>query len=76
MMGWVDAGLVLLKPASPLRRKLFTMLAILEASPSYTRDFLSRPFPPYHLLRLAVVCVRAVGRSTAGVAILKLTGNA
>lgn len=55
IMGVYDAGLAILQPQSPLRRRIFIMLAILEANPKYTSYFLSTSYPKWHLLKLPFV---------------------
>ncbi|WP_010182801.1 hypothetical protein [Aquimarina agarilytica] len=70
-MATVDAGLAILKPSSLVRRKLFTMLAILEASPNYTSHFFSKEYSWSYYFKLLYVGVRAVCRTIAGVFIVK-----
>ena len=65
-MACIDAGLALKEPNNNARRKLFTMLAILEASPNYTAYFLSRNFSFFFLLKIAAVGCRAVIRAMIG----------
>ena len=38
-LGWVDAGLALSNPYSPVRHRIYLMLAVLEASPAHARRF-------------------------------------
>ena len=54
----IDAGLALTRPASPIRKKIYLMLAILEASPRHGQYFLPRAF----------------GRAYGGIIFLKLIG--
>jgi hypothetical protein len=65
-MALIDAGLALREPQSQVRRKLFTMLAILEASPNYTSYFLSREFSCFYLFRVGFAGIRACWRALAG----------
>lgn len=69
-MACIDAGLALKDPNNNVRRKLFTMLAILEASPNYTFYFLSRNFSFFYLFKLGAVGLRAVVRAMAGIIIV------
>jgi len=70
----VDGGLALLQPTSPLRRKIFVMLAILEASPAYTAYFLSRDFSPFYLLKVGWAAVRGGARGLIGILLVKAAG--
>lgn len=65
-MGCIDAGLALKDPNNNTRRKLFTMLAILEASPNYTNYFLPKKFSFLYIFKLTVVGTRAVIRAFLG----------
>jgi hypothetical protein len=61
-MACIDAGLAL--------RKLFTMLAILEASPNYTSYFLSQNFSFFYVFKLFFVGLRAILRAIIGLIIV------
>ena len=50
----IDTVLAFKDPQHPARRRIFTMLAILEASPAFSADFLPRPLSRLHLLRVVV----------------------
>lgn len=69
-MACIDGGLALKDPNNKVRRKLFTMLAILEASPNYTAYFLSRNFSFLYLLKLFFIGIRAVLRATIGLIVI------
>ena len=69
-MACIDAALALKEPNNNVRRKLFTMLAILEASPNYTTYFLSRNFSPFYIIKIGLVGIRAVFRATIGMFII------
>lgn len=69
-MACIDAGLAFKDPNNNARRKLFTMLAILEASPNYTKYFLSRNFSFFYLFKIGMVGIRAVCRAMIGVLIV------
>jgi hypothetical protein len=66
-MACIDAGLALKDPGNNARRKLFTMLAILEASPAYASDFLSRDFSFFYLFKVGFAGIRAVCRAMFGI---------
>ena len=70
-MACIDAGLALKEPNNNVRRKIFTMLAILEASPNYTPYFLSRSYSFFYVFKLTVVGIRAVFRAVTGILIVK-----
>ena len=70
-MAIIDAGLAILKPSSLVRRKLFTMLAILEASSNYTSEFFSKEYSFSYYFKLLFIGVRAVFRTMVGVFIVK-----
>jgi hypothetical protein len=69
-MALIDAGLAFRDPLNPARRKLFTMLAILEASPNYTSFFLSQDQSFFYLFRVGWAGCRAVLKALAGVIIV------
>jgi hypothetical protein len=70
-MGCIDAALALKDPNNSTRRKLFTMLAILEASPTYTAYFFSRKFSIFYLFKIGLVGIRAVLRAMIGIFIIR-----
>ena len=70
-MASVDAALALKEPNNNVRRKLFTMLAILEASPNYTSYFLSKNYSRFYLFKLIGVGIRSIWRAMVGVIIVK-----
>ena len=69
-MACIDAGLAFKDPNNNVRRKLFTMLAILEASPNYTEYFLSRNFSFFYLFKIGAVGMRAIFRAMIGIMIV------
>ncbi len=70
-MATIDAGLALIKPTSLVRRKLFTMLAILEASPNYTSYFIPQEYNFSYYFKLAFTSFRAVFRAVVGFFLVK-----
>ena len=70
-MASVDAALALKEPNNNVRRKLFIMLAILEASPNYTSYFLSKNYSRFYLFKLIGVGIRSVWRAMVGIIIVK-----
>ncbi|WP_025666539.1 hypothetical protein [Aquimarina megaterium] len=69
-MACIDGGLAIKDPNNIVRRKIFTMLAILEASPNYTMFFLSQRYSFFYFFRLGMVGFRAVFRALFGVIII------
>lgn len=68
-LGLVDAGLALTEPYSPVRHRLYLMLAVLEASPAHVARFVAQDRPP--VLAVAALGFRgtlAALRAVAGVA--------
>ncbi len=71
-MACIDAGLALLQPTSNVRRKIFTMLAILETSPNYTDYFFSKKFSFFYMFKIGLVSFRAIIRAIFGVVLIKI----
>jgi len=69
---FIDAGLAMIKPHSAIRRKIYTMLALLETSPDYCEFFLSRAFHRFYWVKVMVTGVKALFTALIGVAFLKL----
>jgi hypothetical protein len=74
-MACIDAGLALKEPANNVRRKIFTMLAILEASPNYSTYFFSRKFSFFYLFKIGLVGIRSVIRALVGLIFIKNIEN-
>ncbi|MBX7180881.1 MAG: hypothetical protein K1X82_02120 [Bacteroidia bacterium] len=72
-MACIDSGLALVQPKSPIRRKIFTMLAILEASVENTSFFLPTAQSPFVVwVKLFQQGVKAVFFSLLGLVLVKL----
>ncbi len=69
-MAFIDAALAFKEPNNNARRKIFTMLAILEASPNYTSYFLSRNFSFFYLFKIGAVGIRAIFSVMIGIFII------
>ncbi len=76
LVGYIDAGLALLKPHSEVRRRLYAMFAILEATPHHTQLFLGVERSWTYGFVVVGVGIRAVWRALIGVCIVKLVGRA
>lgn len=68
-LGWIDAGLALTDPYSPVRHRLYLMLAVLEASPAHLARFEIKDVGlATALLELAGSGLAGALRSTVGLA--------
>lgn len=70
-MACIDAGLALIEPSNGVRRKLFTMLAILEASPHYTTYFLPQKTSLFDFIKVVFAGSRAIWRALIGLIMVK-----
>lgn len=68
----LDAALVFLRPHSELRRRIYTLFAILESTPEHADLFLPQKFHFIDVITLLLVGVRAVYRVPIGVIIIKM----
>ena len=66
LIGVIDAGLAIRKNKSCVRKKLYYMLAILEAMPEYAKYFLFDGSPLTNVLRLFFFGARGVIRMIFG----------
>ncbi len=74
----IDGGLALLRPQGGIRRKIYTMLAILEASPEHCGQFLPKPCSFFQMIRLIGIGFRATLTALLGLVIIqivKVTSN-
>lgn len=73
--GWAiplaDAALAVKNPSSSIRRKIFIMLAILEASPNHCNYFLPEKRNLFYLMKIFFVGTRAIARRIFGIILLK-----
>ena len=67
----IDGALALTEPNGTIRRKIFIMLAILEASPADNERFLPRRFNPLYIFKILFSGIRAVIRAIIGLILLK-----
>ena len=74
LLGPIDGALALVNPTSAIRRKIFMMLAILEASPWHCDAFLDRAWGGAGWLYLAWVCLCAGLKPLVGLPILACYG--
>jgi hypothetical protein len=72
LIPFIDSALAVKNPSSSIRRKIFIMLAILEASPNYTEYFLPKKHSPIYMVKIFFVGIRAITRRILGLFLLKL----
>lgn len=72
LITFLDAALVFLDPTSELRRRIYIMFSILEASPEYASSFLPRRFSFIETIGVFMVGIRAVLKILIGVIIIKV----
>jgi len=70
----IDGGLAIIRPHSLIRKKIYTMLAILEASPEHCECFLPQRSGPFYIVNILFSGARAVIAGVLGVVVLKLLG--
>jgi hypothetical protein len=75
-VGLIDGGLALVSPQSEVRRRLYIMFAILEASPAYVDKFLPQDRSKLYALHIIGVGIRAAFRGVIGMIIVKIVGRA
>ena len=68
----VDGGLAFLKPHGGIRRKIYTMMAILEASPEHAGKFLPQTCTRLHLVGLMLVGFWAAFATVIGMFFIKV----
>jgi len=68
----IDSGLAFIKPQGGIRRKLYTMLAILEASPHHYDHFLPKACTPLQGVKLVWVGLRAGISTLLGFMLIKV----
>lgn len=71
-IGFIDAGLVFHNSTSEARRRLYVMLAILEASSEYYDCFLPKKRSPIYMLVIAYSGIRAVTKAGLGLLLVKV----
>lgn len=71
-IGLIDAGLILGDPYSEVRRRLYIMFAILEASPDYADCFLTRDRSWAYILFVGYSGVRGIIKTLLGSIFVKV----
>jgi hypothetical protein len=71
-IGFIDAGLVFHDSYSEARRRLYVMLAILEATTENSDLFLTTKRGPFYIFVIAYTGVRAVFKAALGLLLVKV----
>jgi hypothetical protein len=71
-LGLLDSGLALVRPHAELRRRLYLLFALLEATPEYADRFLPAARRPWYVIYIAWVGARAAVKGLLGSALVKL----
>ena len=71
-VGIVDGGLAIHKEDSVIRKKIFYLLAILEAMPEYSHYFLSTKSFMRNILEFLLFGIRGVYRMVSGYILIKM----
>ncbi len=70
----VDGGLVFIHPHSNIRKRIFTMLTLLEASKHYTAKFLPVERSPLYFIQIAFDVAWGFATAVLGILVIKLHG--
>jgi len=71
-ISFIDAALALIKPNSEVRRRLYVMFSILEASPDYHHLFLPQKHSGWYIFALAGATTRGICRAICGIVLVKV----
>jgi len=71
-IGLLDGGLALVNPHAELRRRIYIMFAILEASNQHHQYFLVRRRGPFYVIYVVFVGIRASLKAMCGLVLLQL----
>ncbi|HEY8999562.1 MAG TPA: hypothetical protein VIM53_04595 [Candidatus Saccharimonadales bacterium] len=71
LLGCIDGGLVLVQPHSEVRRRIYTMLSILETTPDFAEDFLPKQRKWPYIFVVGWAGLRGAARAVVGVFIVK-----
>lgn len=72
LLSCIDGGLVFVRPHSEVRRRIYTMLSILETTPDFAEDFLPKQRAWWYAFVTLWAGVRGVARAALGVFIIKV----
>ena len=71
-LGLLDAGLALLRPQALLRRRIYLMFAILEATPEHHQRFLPVNRPRRYVIALIARALAGIGKAIVGAGLVKI----
>ncbi|RYX79366.1 hypothetical protein EON76_01430 [bacterium] len=71
LVGYIDAGLGLVKPHSELRRRIYIMFALLESSPDHWRYFLPVQRSRWYIFVIMFTGFKSVLTTLLGIIIVK-----
>lgn len=71
LVGYIDAGLALIRPYSDVRRRIFIMFAILESMPEHSNHFLPHRRNPFYIIPVIGMGLRSILRSLGGIILIK-----
>lgn len=74
LLPYLDAHDALFRPTSELRKRLYLMFSILEASPDFTDMFLPKKAPFWYIFILAGYGIRSTWRIVIGTLLVKVGG--
>jgi hypothetical protein len=74
-IGFIDAGLAIVRPQSEVRRRLYVMFSILEATPEYATQFLPQDQPWWYVFVVVWAGIKAVVKALLGVALVKVVAR-
>ncbi len=72
---FLDSGLALISPQAELRRRIYIMFAILEASPKYCDFFLSKKRSLAYPLFIIYVGLRSMFKALVGILLIKVVAR-
>ncbi len=71
LLGCIDGGLVLVRPHAEVRRRIYTMLSVLETTPEFAQDFLPKRREWPYIFVVGWAGVHGVVRAAVGIFIVK-----
>lgn len=66
LIPFIDGGLALHNPRSEIRRRIYTLFAILESSPEYAPNFLPQSRSLFYILVIILLGVKTILHSVLG----------
>jgi hypothetical protein len=71
MVRFVDSGLALVDPSSEVRRRIYIMFSVLEASPHYHNKFLPARRKWWYIFVVGLIGVKGVLKTAIGAVVVK-----